>query len=340
MLGIFKRSKTGDKKTGASTEPDDADSKQKVRGAKQGQNRQSRNKQGQDNQAQNKQSRPDPDFDHYGKSTSDYLDGLFGRHKDRFAGREDILPNAFLVGSAKSGTTTLFRTIREHPEIHASRPKEPKFFGPNYFMGWDWYLSLFEEGRDHPVRMEGSILYTAGDAIFRGSAQMIHNYIPNARLMFLARDPMERLVSHWRHYKGIRADHVGDFSDLFDREAERRRILESSLYWERLAPYRELFPKEQLFFFTFEDMLADPPATLRRIFDFLGVKSDDATVGALLDNSKFIHANAANSGKKSEVPAPEWDPALKEKVRDLIRPDALQFLDYIGKPAAHWPGIA
>lgn len=283
--------------------------------------------------------RKDPDFDFYGPATSDYLDGLFGRHAGRFAGREDCLPNAFLIGSAKSGTTTLFRTLREHPQIHGSQPKEPKFFGAQYFKGWDWYVSLFEAGKGLPIRMEASVLYTGGDALFHGSAQMIRHYIPDPRFVFVARDPMARIVSHWRHYKGIRPDYQGEFNDFFGKEAERRRIFECSLYWEKLAPYRALFGDDKILCLTFEDMLADPPATLRRIFDFLGVKSDDATLGALLDNGKFIHANAANSGKKSEVPAPEWDPALKEKVKALISPDALRFLDHIGKPADYWPGI-
>ena len=314
MLGIFKRSEKKER-------------------------RNRKDKRAEDNGAGKVQRRPDPDFDHYGKSTSDYLDGLFGRHADQFAGREDILPNAFLIGAAKCGTTTLFRTLREHPEIHGSRPKEPKFFGPQYYLGWDWYLSLFEAGRDHPVRMEASILYTAGDAIFHGSAQMIHNYIPHARLLFVARDPMARLVSHWRHYKGIRPGHEGEFSDFFERDAERRRIFDCSLYWERLAPYRRLFSDDQLFCFTFEDMIADPPGTLKRIFAFLGIDSSDAVVAALLDDGKFVHANAANSGKKSEVPTPQWEPEFREKLKTLIRPDALKFLEYIGKPADYWSSI-
>lgn len=281
----------------------------------------------------------DPDFDFYGSATSDYLDGLFGRHADRFAGREDLLPNAFLIGAAKCGTTTLFRTLREHPEIHGSQPKEPKFFGAQYYKGWDWYLSLFEAGRQLPVRMEASVLYTGGDALFHGSAQMIRHYIPDPKFLFIARDPVARIVSHWRHYKGIRPDHAGEFNTFFDKEAERRRIFECSLYWEKLEPYRRLFGDDRILCLTFEDMLADPPASLKTMLAFLGVDASQAAVDGLLDNGKFVHANAANSGKKSEIPAPEWDPALRERLKSLLRPDALKFLEHIGKPAAHWPGI-
>jgi len=281
----------------------------------------------------------DPDFDFYGAATSDYLDGLFGRHADRFANREDILPNAFLIGAAKCGTTTLFRTLREHPEIHGSQPKEPKFFGAQYYKGWDWYLSLFEAGRGLPVRMEASVLYTGGDALFHGAAQMIRHYIPDPKFLFIARDPMARIVSHWRHYKGIRPDHAGEFNDFFDQEAERRRIFECSLYWEKLEPYRRLFGDDKILCLTFEDMLADPAGALKTILDFLGLVSDICTIDKLLDDGKFLHANAANSGKKSEVPAPQWNPALQEKLKALIRPDALKFLAHIGKPADYWPGI-
>jgi hypothetical protein len=281
----------------------------------------------------------DPDFDFYGAATRDYLDGLFGRHADRIAGREALLPNAFLIGAAKCGTTTLFRTLREHPEIHGSQPKEPKFFGSQYYKGWDWYLSLFEAGRNLPIRMEASVLYTGGDALFHGAAQMIHHYIPNPKFLFIARDPMARIVSHWRHYKGIRPDHTGEFNEFFDNEAERRRIFECSLYWEKLEPYRRFFGDDKILCLTFEDMIADPAASLKTILAFLGADSSQASVDGLLDAGRFVHANAANSGKKSEVPAPEWDPGLREKVVRLLRPDALTFLDYAGKPADYWPGI-
>jgi len=284
--------------------------------------------------------RKDPDFDFYGPAAADYLDGLFGRHKDRIAGREAALPNAFLIGAAKCGTTTLFRTLRDHPEIHGSQPKEPKFFGAQYYKGWDWYLSLFEAGRAHPVRMEASVLYTGGDAMFHGSAQMIHQYIPDPKFLFVARDPMARIVSHWRHYKGIRPDHAGAFNDFFDNEAERRRIFECSLYWEKLEPYRRLFGDDRILCLTFEDMIADPSASLTTMLRFLGIDAGPQTVASLLHDGKFEHANAANSGKKSEVPAPDWDPALREKLRALLRPGALKFLDHIGKPPSHWPGIA
>lgn len=284
--------------------------------------------------------RNDPDFDFYGPATGDYLDGLFGRHADRFAGREDALPNAFLIGAAKCGTTTLFRTLREHPEIHGSQPKEPKFFGAQYYKGWDWYLSLFEGGRHLPVRMEASVLYTGGDALFHGSAQMIRHYIPDPKFIFIARDPIARIVSHWRHYKGIRADHAGAFNDFYDNEAERRRIFECSLYWEKLAPYRQLFGDDKILCLAFEDMLADPAAALMTIFNFLGIDSSPRTIAGLLEDGKFIHANAADSGKKREVPAPDWNPALRERLKALLRPDAQRFLAHIGKPADYWPGVA
>lgn len=281
----------------------------------------------------------DPDFDHYGHATSEFLDGLFGRHADRFAGREDSLPNVFLIGAAKCGTTTLFRTLREHNQIHGSQPKEPKFFGSQYYKGWDWYLSLFEEGKDHSVRMEASVLYASGDALFHGSAQMIHHYIPDPKFLFVARDPMARIVSHWRHYKGIRPEHTGEFGDFFDNEAERRRIFECSLYWEKLAPYRRLFGDDKILCLTFEDMIANPPSFLKTTLDFLGLDSSASTLDKLLDNGKFAHANAAGSGKKSDVPEPRWDPAFREKLKALIAPDARKFLDHVGKPADYWRGI-
>ena len=281
----------------------------------------------------------DPDFDFYGAPTAEFLDGLFGRHADRYAGREDCLPNAFLIGAAKCGTTTLFRTLRKHPAIHGSQPKEPKFFGSQYYKGWDWYLSLFEEGRGAQVRMEASVLYASGEPLFHGSAQMIRHYIPDPKFLFIARDPMTRIVSHWRHYKGIRPDYEGEFNDFFDHDAERRRIFECSLYWKCLEPYRRLFGDDKILCLTFEDMLADPAGSLKTMLAFLGVDARDKAADKLLDDGKFLHANAAGSGKKNEVPQPEWDPALREKLLAQVKPDALAFLAHINKSADYWHSL-
>ena len=84
----------------------------------------------------------------------------------------------------------------------------------------------------------------------------------------------------------------GAFNDFFDHEAERRRIFECSLYWEKLEPYRRLFGDDKILCLTFEDMIADPAASLRTILGFLGVDMRAPAVDRLLDGGQFVHANA------------------------------------------------
>ena len=259
--------------------------------------------------------------------------GLKGIHSELVNQYRDILPNFIIIGAAKSATTSLAVALRKHPDVYISRPKEPKFFGRNYKKGWTWYASCFEKGRGLPLRGEASTMYSSKMKNFIYTPELMHRYLPNLKLIYIVRDPLDRIVSQWRHYKG-RHPNCGDFKELIRDQHLKKLILGSSMYFEILSKFQKYYPKEQIYCITFEDLLSKPRQSLENICQFLEV---DPQVEQILDqNGRLPQVNEAGANGRGHVEKPKWGDKLKSKVLRRIKPDAEQMLAYMGKPLHHW----
>src|SRR3954452_4665444 len=127
------------------------------------------------------------------------------------------LPNVFIIGAAKCGTTSLHHYLGQHPEISMSRAKEPSVFSQGRWVTkYESYDGLFD--CDAPYRGDASTSYSRypveGDAAAR-----IHAAVPDAKLIYLVRDPIERTVSDYVHHVAIGHEHrsldeaLKDFTD-------------------------------------------------------------------------------------------------------------------------------
>ena len=121
--------------------------------------------------------------------------GLRGKHAEIVDLHRDYLPNFIIIGAAKSATTTLTTILPQHPDIFISKPKEPKFFGRYYKKGWDWYASRFKKGKDFALRGEGSTMYASGLHSFSKTPELMHRYLPDLKLIYIVRHPLDRIVS-------------------------------------------------------------------------------------------------------------------------------------------------
>ncbi len=108
------------------------------------------------------------------------------------------LPNLIVIGSQKCGTSGLHYYLGLHPEISMSTPKELDFFiaERNYPLGLDWYRSQFDP--QAKVRGESSPNYTAYPQHV-GVPERMHSIVPEARLLYMVRDPIDRIAAHWVH---------------------------------------------------------------------------------------------------------------------------------------------
>lgn len=206
------------------------------------------------------------------------------------AAMDPQLPTFILIGAMKAGTTSLIRYLGSHPDVFCPRKKEPNYFAIDthldkpgaWSLGLDWYRSRFEPGRDLTARGEGSTPYTmahpGGTGPDDGSrvAERIREQLPDVRLMYVMRNPADRIESQYAHLMRLwRVD--GEPID----EAIRRydHFLDISRYSFQLRNYLEVFPREQLLLLQFEELVRDPESVVRRAFEFIGVDPDVELTG-------------------------------------------------------------
>jgi Sulfotransferase domain len=182
-----------------------------------------------------------------------------------------VLPNLVVIGAQKAGTSSLHLYLKLHPEIAMSAVKELNYFsGPgwNWERGLEWYSEQFRV--DAPVRGESSPSYAAYPYT-RGVPERMASIIPDARLIYLVRDPVERMVSAYAHRRS-RGYEQRDIEEVFtDPLFSGSGYVAQSRYATQLTRYLEHFEAARVLVVDRDDLLNRRPATLRRIFRFLEV---------------------------------------------------------------------
>ena len=168
-------------------------------------------------------------------------------------------PNLFIIGAMKAGTSSLHEYLHLHPEIFMSRFKEPQYFAPHRTRnglpwgqgnpcpepGIDWYLRLFDDAGDVKYAGESSVSYTAVP-VLSGCHERIYAFNPEARLIYIMRDPVERTVSHYWH------NVAGGWEDR-DMLAAVKRLKDytaRSHYAMQLRPYINTFGRDRVHLLT------------------------------------------------------------------------------------------
>ncbi|MGH2983365.1 MAG: sulfotransferase family protein [Solirubrobacterales bacterium] len=181
--------------------------------------------------------------------------------------RHAAMPNLIIIGGLKCGTTSIHHYLGLHPEIQMSKPKELNFFVEelNWDLGLDWYRGRFDER--FSVRGESSPHYTNLPR-FQGIAERIHEHVPDARLIYMVRDPISRILSHWCHATGAGYE-TRPMEEALARADQG--YVTRSMYWQQLQPYLELSERSQIEVITQEELQSDRERTMRRAFGFAGV---------------------------------------------------------------------
>jgi sulfotransferase family protein len=193
-----------------------------------------------------------------------------GGRVPRRRAKHGAMPNLIIIGGLKCGTTSIHHYLGLHPEIHMSKPKELNFFVEelNWDLGLDWYRGRFDERL--PVRGESSPHYTHLP-YFDGVAERIHEHAPDARLIYMVRDPISRILSHWTHATG-----AGYESRPMEEALARpdQTYVTRSRYWMQLQPYLGLFDREQIEVISQEELQSDRYGTMQKAFRFAGVSEE------------------------------------------------------------------
>jgi hypothetical protein len=274
------------------------------------------------------------------------------------------LPNLVVIGGAKTGSTSLHHYLGRHPDVFMARGKEVRFFSDHFEKGAGWYRSHFRDAGAFAIRGETSPQYTAFPQV-GGVPERMHGLIPDAKLIYIVRDPLARM---WSHFAFV--------TPVSDPEEFRRALtpLETNPFvagsrqgWQ-LEQYLRYFPLEKILILSNEELRRDRRATLARVFRFLGVDetfySGDCELElnvstavprehsalsklvarvADLNLGRWIPTRIGvpirNRGLRllSKPPSrPLLDAGLEDRLREIFSRDAKRLRQLTGLPFEHW----
>jgi hypothetical protein len=298
------------------------------------------------------------------------------------------MPNFFVIGAQKAGTTSLYYYLRQHPQVYMSPIKEPFFFdhkinargevvreqfggpGPPHvkFANLGEYRTLFRGVSGEKAIGEASVLYIYAP----GTAERIKRYVPEAKVIALLRNPADRAYSAFLHAVRIGREPLTDFSQALREEEDRIRdkwhyafhYRNRGLYHAQLERYYEVFGREKVGVWLYEDLSVDPIGVVQSALRFLGVddtftpdvstKHNPARVPksrAARLTIRFMNTTLPFVGKvfppASEkvhqlvtsrllVEAATIDPETRGELVDGYREDVLKLQELIGRDLSAW----
>jgi hypothetical protein len=215
------------------------------------------------------------------------------------------LPTFLVIGAMKAGTTSLWRDLRAHPQVFMPEVKELHFFSnPDRFeLGFDWYAAHFAAAGDAIALGEASTNYTKHPRR-TGTAARVAAAIPDVRLVYAVRDPIERIRSHYLHV----AHGHEERRPLAVAVWEDPEYLDISRYRTQIDQYLAHLDRSQLLVITAEDLRRERAATLEQVFRHLGVDPRPPKVeraAPSLNRSDEKRLDTAVSARARRVPGYE-----------------------------------
>ena len=246
-------------------------------------------------------------------------------------------PHFIIGGAPRSGTSSLYEFLKLHPNIYMAEPRspEPKFFlcDEIYYKGLTYYFERwFKDDENYQIYGEKSTNYLES----KTSALRIKENIPNVKLIFMLRNPIERAYSNYlwtkknnleqlSFEKAILKEHVRE-SEYTDKEKYSRpySYISRGIYWKLLKPYFDLFPSENINILEMETFLQNPTSTKIDIFKFLKVMDI---------NYNFDFNNKINSANDS---ANHIDKENYETLRKIYLPENQKLFLMLGREYPKW----
>jgi Sulfotransferase domain len=186
-----------------------------------------------------------------------------------------------VIGAMKAGTTSLFEYLRAHPDIFMSPLKEVDYFVRelNWSRGLEWYARQFRRAEAATVG-EASPSYTKYPE-YAGVPERMARLLPDARLIYLVRDPIERIRSHYQH----RAMTGSEAAPIDAAVLHDPRYVDGSRYAMQLERYLRWYPRDQILLIASEELRDQRVPTMRRVHQFLGV--DPSFVAPTIEREFF-----------------------------------------------------
>jgi hypothetical protein len=295
------------------------------------------------------------------------------------ASESPALPSFVIIGAAKAGTTALYWYLADHPQVFMSPVKETNYFA---FGLDDEGNPLYGDPELHRFPVQTSAAYEelfsgAGDALAVGeaspiylecpqSAARIREALPMARIICGLREPVDRAYSDYLMYlraRGRRLDPDRDLTASAAWASPDSHWMQISSYHTALSRYFDLYPREQIHVFLFEDLRSDTLGCVRDIYRAVGVYPGFApdletphNVGGMPSSRTLEKVFTSGSVRKAVEPwiprraadmarrlrtknlkkAPPLPAALKGELGQYFRDDIRRTSELIGRNLDHW----
>lgn len=199
-----------------------------------------------------------------------------------------MLPNFLIVGAAKSGTTSLYHYLKQHPDIFLPEWKEPHYFIDDPYFTLHriqterMYAKLFAKAH-HKAVGDASTGYLQN----KGAPRLIKNSLGNIKILILLRDPVLAAYSLYHHQLRKHGETLPSFEDALSAEEYRKNdksfrkkcygyqanyyYFHFFLYYEQVKRYLEIFGKENIKIFLYEELKENPIAVSQAAYRFLGM---------------------------------------------------------------------
>jgi hypothetical protein len=285
-------------------------------------------------------------------------------------------PNFFIVGAAKSGTTSMLRYLAQHADISMPQRREPIYFGRDLgshskrVTDLGEYLSMFSECCNERIVGEKSVWYLYSES----AAEEIREFDPSSKIMIMLRNPVDMIYSLHQQFVSTGNEDVTSFDTalaLVDERAAGRHIPDRAYfpgglaytrvpqYSEQVARYLGAFGNEQVHIIRFEDLAFKTESTYAQALEFLGVSRDFMPEFAIYNKkmkprSRWIDQLVRNPPSlvprrlceslvwrlarfnRIESVRPPLSPELRTHLKKMFRPDVERLSELLSRDFTDW----
>lgn len=253
-----------------------------------------------------------------------------------------VLPDFYIIGTQKGGTSSLYEYLLQHPSIEPCISKEPSYFDQYYSRGLNWYKVCFPF-KLHKFYKEKikKIKFLTGEATVRYldhlyTPSRIKKVTPNAKFIVMLRNPIYRALSQHTRVKAFGRDPL-DFEEAIDVEESRTKnefekmlhdenyfsdsyfryaYLKRGIYLDGLKNWEKVFPKDRLLIIQSEEFFKDPEKIYHQVLDFLELPTHNLKI--------YRVVGRVNKNRKIE-------PKLLSKLTEYFRPHNEELYEYLGR---------
>ena len=260
---------------------------------------------------------------------------ILKRHVYGWSSPLRVLPDLIVIGVVRSGTTSLYHYLSQHPSIVKSTYDELGYFDSNYKLGLNWYKSFFPSIFEKKKVIQKNKKFMTYDVtpfyIYHEKApQRIHQILPNSKLIVILRNPIDRSYSNYcmgdpreKRKKKTFEEVIVDEKKILNKINKNNvdeyynfvhtSMLARGFYAEQLENWYKIFSKDQILIIKSEEFATETNKIMNNIFDFLGLSHYD-----IPDNSKKNKLHYEVMKKETRIDLIEFFRPYNEKLYSLI----------------------